>query len=119
MVQRAKTTLGLLAQLIKLRWGGLGKRGRILFFGLVALGGLTALQLGTCVLGGCPCSSSPSSSSPCSLSAQQEPCSGAAMDEDQPCPYSTGAGYEAGYAEAYETAEPAADEDVPPCHQQR
>lgn len=94
MVQRAKTTLGLLAQLLKVKWAGLGKRGKILLFAALVLGGLTALQLGTCLMGGCP--------------SQQSPCSGA-MQSDEPCPYS--AGYEAA-----DEAPAQADEDVPPCH---
>lgn len=93
MVQRAKTTLGLIAQLLKVKWDGLGKRGKILLFAVLVLGGLTAVQFGTCLMGGCP--------------ASQSPCSGAAQS-DEPCPYSAG----------YETAPEAQAEeaDVPPCH---
>lgn len=101
MVQRAKTTLGLLAQVIALRWNALGKRGKILLVAFGVLAGVTAAQFGMCMLGTCgPCGAS--SASPCS----------AAADSSEPCPYA---------AEELEAATPevSAEADVsdtPPCH---
>ncbi len=84
MVQRAKSTLGLLAQLLKVRWGKLGRGGRLMVFGGLILAALAAVQVGACMMGGCPLSaSSPCAAGPCPYSgAEAEP-------SDEPCPYSS------------------------------
>ena len=101
MVQRAKTSLGLLAQLIALKWAGLGKRGKILLVAFGVLAGLTAAQFGMCMLGACP------ASGPCG--AASSPCSAAAADSDEPCPYSS-------QLEAAPVEEAPLEADTPPCH---
>ncbi|MGE0786680.1 MAG: hypothetical protein AB7S26_13495 [Sandaracinaceae bacterium] len=97
-MQRAKTTLGLFAQYVRLRWSKLGRGARFaLLFGVFALGAASA-HFGARLLGaGC-------ASGPCSMS--DRPCHGAmSADDGAPCPYSR------------QARDEAADEaDTPPCH---
>lgn len=102
MVQRAKTTFGLLAQLIRTRWAGLGKGAKLLVVAVAALGGFGVAHFGMCAAS-CPCSAESVDESPCGASADEAPCPYAAQQaageetpchggqqtaaEEQPCPY--------------------------------
>ncbi|MFK7989764.1 MAG: hypothetical protein AB8I08_27345 [Sandaracinaceae bacterium] len=98
-MQRAKTLSGLALQALRVRWAGLGKSVKTLIVVGFLLAAATALQFSMCLLGGCPSSASPCNS-PCEMADRS----------DEPCPFSAQEGSEA--------AEPAAAEDVPPCHAQ-
>lgn len=105
-MERPNTIPSLLSRLFQLRWGNLGKMGKMLVVaGLLSLG-VAVGSFGTCLFGSCPLSSSP-----CSTTASASPCdSAAAADDDAPCPYAAQAAAQAAAPDDEE------GEDGPPCH---